>query len=107
MAIQNLSSLLVSYYFDQNLYRLTSNGYDYLYFDWLKVAAFLFQVYTGIAQAFRHIYITEGMAGYYRGLFAAISHTAPQSALYFGLYHLFKQVSTALEIDHFKGKILV
>lgn len=40
-----------------------------------------------------HIYRADGIRGFYRGLYAAVCHNAPQSALYFGLYSTFKTLT--------------
>ncbi|XP_067939648.1 mitochondrial thiamine pyrophosphate carrier-like [Watersipora subatra] len=57
------------------------------------------KVYTSFAQGLNHIYCSDGIKGYYKGLGAAICQTAPQSALYFGLYQLFKRILDNLRVD--------
>ena len=50
------------------------------------------QHYQGIRDAFRQIYRTEGLRGYYRGLSAALFLTTPETALKFGLYQAFNSI---------------
>ncbi|KAF6017743.1 SLC25A19 [Bugula neritina] len=63
------------------------------------------QVYSSITHAFNHIYRYEGMRGFYRGLLAGLCHIAPQSALYFGMYHVFGNTFTVFLPSHYSDLI--
>jgi len=58
---------------------------------------FLTQVYTGIIQAFQHIYKKDGIQGYYRGMTPALIQVIPYMGVMFGSYDTLKHAASWLK----------
>ncbi|KAG0374693.1 mitochondrial thiamine pyrophosphate transporter [Mortierella sp. AD032] len=56
------------------------------------------KVYTGVPQAFRHIFRQEGVRGYYRGMTPALIQVIPYMGVMFGSYDTLKQFAAWLKI---------
>jgi len=54
-------------------------------------------VYTGVLQAFRHIYLKDGIKGYYRGMSPALIQVIPYMGIMFGSYDTLKQLASWLK----------
>ncbi|KAG0017794.1 mitochondrial thiamine pyrophosphate transporter [Podila clonocystis] len=55
------------------------------------------EVYTGILQAFRHIYLKDGVKGYYKGMSPALIQVIPYMGIMFGSYDTLKQLASWLK----------
>ncbi|KAF9376170.1 mitochondrial thiamine pyrophosphate transporter [Podila verticillata] len=55
------------------------------------------RVYTGVLQAFRHIYLKDGVKGYYRGMSPALIQVIPYMGIMFGSYDTLKQLASWLK----------
>ncbi|KFH68945.1 hypothetical protein MVEG_05747 [Podila verticillata NRRL 6337] len=55
------------------------------------------KVYTGVLQAFRHIYLKDGVKGYYRGMSPALIQVIPYMGIMFGSYDTLKQLASWLK----------
>ncbi|KAG0333780.1 mitochondrial thiamine pyrophosphate transporter [Podila humilis] len=55
------------------------------------------RVYTGVLQAFQHIYRKDGIKGYYRGMSPALIQVIPYMGIMFGSYDTLKQLTSWLK----------
>ncbi|KAF9335972.1 mitochondrial thiamine pyrophosphate transporter [Podila minutissima] len=55
------------------------------------------KVYTGVLQAFRHIYLKDGVKGYYKGMSPALIQVIPYMGIMFGSYDTLKQLASWLK----------
>ncbi|KAF9092633.1 mitochondrial thiamine pyrophosphate transporter [Mortierella sp. AD031] len=55
------------------------------------------KVYTGVPQAFRHIFRQEGVKGFYRGMAPALIQVIPYMGVMFGSYDTLKQLAAWLK----------
>ncbi|KAG0260280.1 mitochondrial thiamine pyrophosphate transporter [Mortierella polycephala] len=55
------------------------------------------KVYTGIVQASRHIFNSEGMRGFYKGMSPALIQVIPYMGIMFGTYDTLKRVASWLK----------
>ncbi|KAG9066401.1 mitochondrial thiamine pyrophosphate transporter [Linnemannia hyalina] len=56
------------------------------------------KVYTGVPQAFRHIFKQDGVKGFYRGMTPALIQVIPYMGVMFGSYDSFKQLAAWLKV---------
>ncbi|KAG0265064.1 mitochondrial thiamine pyrophosphate transporter [Linnemannia exigua] len=64
------------------------------------------KVYTGVPQAFRHIFRQEGVRGFYRGMTPALIQVIPYMGVMFGSYDTLKQFAAWLKIKSAEASFL-
>lgn len=62
------------------------------------------QGYNSMYIAVTAIYNSDGLRGFYRGLWAGLLHAIPQASLHFGCYETYKQILSPLVPDTYLGK---
>ncbi|KAG0228404.1 mitochondrial thiamine pyrophosphate transporter [Actinomortierella wolfii] len=55
------------------------------------------KVYTGVIQAFRHIYVHDGIRGFYRGMSPSLIQVIPYMGIIFGSYDTLKKAARWLK----------
>ncbi|KAF9909821.1 mitochondrial thiamine pyrophosphate transporter [Linnemannia zychae] len=64
------------------------------------------KVYTGVPQAFRHIFRQDGVRGFYRGMTPALIQVIPYMGVMFGSYDTLKQFATWLKTKSAEASLL-